>query len=197
MNFRPFYIFAVFFCFAFKFAEPTTSIDNFSLLNVDGKMVALNDYDQVKGLMVVFTCNHCPFAKLYPDRLNALNKKYASKGVPLLAISSTDSLLYEEDGYVQMVEKAKKEHFNFPYLIDPLQTVAKQFNAQKTPHAFVLWKENNKWVIKYSGAIDDNGSEPKKVERQYVALAVDALLSKTEVEIKETKSIGCQIYFRK
>jgi peroxiredoxin len=96
-----------------------------------------------------------------------------------------------------MVKKARVEAFYFPYLFDGEQKVAKNFGAQKTPHAFVIWKEKGKWVVKYNGAIDDNGAEPEKVENQYVAKAVDALLAGEVIEVKETKSIGCQIIFRK
>jgi peroxiredoxin len=116
--------------------------------------------------------------------------------VPLIAISSTDTITYEEDTYPKMVKKAQREHFNFPYLFDGDQMVAKHFAAQKTPHAFVIWKEKGQWVVKYNGAIDDNGAEPEKVEYPYVAKAVEALLAGKEVEVKETKSIGCQIHFR-
>ncbi len=172
-------------------------ISDFNLENVDGKFVSLKDYPNAKGFIIVFTCNHCPFAKLYPPRFNALNKKYQPLGVHLIAISSTDTISYEEDTFVLMKEKAKKEHFNFPYLFDGDQTVAKQFKAQKTPHAYVIWKINNKWVVKYNGAIDDNGMEPQKVKKTFVATAVDELLKEQAVSLKETKSIGCQIYFRK
>jgi peroxiredoxin len=96
-----------------------------------------------------------------------------------------------------MIAKATDEQFNFPYLFDELQSVAKNFKAQKTPHAFIIWKENEKWVIKYNGAIDDNGMEPEKVTEHYVANAVDALLANKKITIPETKSIGCQIAFRK
>jgi hypothetical protein len=82
-------------------------------------------------------------------------------------------------------------------LFDGDQQVARQFYAQKTPHAFVLWKEKGQWVVKYDGAIDDNGAEPTKVKASYVALAVDALLVGKSVAVKETKSIGCQIHFKK
>lgn len=126
-----------------------------------------------------------------------MNKKYGSLGVPLIAISSTDTNMYEEDTYTNMVLKATNEQFNFPYLFDEMQDVAKNFNAQKTPHAFVIWKENEKWVFKYNGAIDDNGMEPEKVTEHYVANAVDALLADKKITIPETKSIGCQIAFRK
>lgn len=178
-------------------AQTEKVVPDFSLKNVDGQYVSLRNYPDAKGFIVVFTCNHCPFAKLYPPRLNALNEQYGKRGVPLIAISSTDTIVYEEDAYPMMVQKAAREQFNFPYLFDGEQSVAKSYGAQKTPHAFVLWKENGRWVVKYDGAIDDNGGEPEQVREQYVAQAVDALLAGKPVALKETKSIGCQIIFRK
>ncbi len=173
------------------------AVSDFSLLNVDGNNVSLKDFPDAKGFIVVFTCNHCPFAKLYFQRLNDMNAKYKALGVPLIAISSTDTINYEEDTYPKMIEKANNEHINYPYLFDGNQIVAKNFAAQKTPHAYVIWKEDGKWIVKYNGAIDDNGAEPKKVKRPFVIQAVDALLAGKEVETKEVKSIGCQINFRK
>jgi hypothetical protein len=104
--------------------------------------------------------------------------------------------VYEGDSYAEMVKKAKSEHFLFPYLYDNMQVVARQFSAQKTPHAFVIWKEAGKWVVKYSGAIDDNGAEPQKVKHKYVSDAVEQLLAGEAVKVPETKSIGCQINLR-
>jgi len=172
-------------------------VDDFSLINVDGHYISLNNYPDAKGFIIIFTCNHCPFAKLYPPRLNQLNNKYKSLGIPLIAISSTDTIQFEEDTYLNMIAKSAAEDFNFPYLYDNQQVVAKNFGAQKTPHAYVIWKENNKWVVKYNGAIDDNGAEPEKVQINYVAKAVEALLNDKKISIVETKSIGCQIRFRK
>jgi peroxiredoxin len=172
-------------------------IVDFKLKNVDEKKVSLSDYPYAKGFIIVFTCNHCPFAKLYPPRLNDLNNKYKHLGVPLIAISSTDTMMYEEDTYPNMVKKANEEHFNFPYLFDEMQEVAKNFRAQKTPHAYVIWKENNQWIVKYNGAIDDNGMEPEKVTETYVSNAVNELLANQTIKTSETKSIGCQIAFRK
>ncbi|MDX2282253.1 MAG: thioredoxin family protein [Saprospiraceae bacterium] len=178
-------------------APPISDIQNFRLKNVDGRMVSMKDFPDAKGFIIIFTCNHCPFAKLYPPRLNALNAKYKPLGYPLIAISSTDTILYEEDTYPKMVEKATSEAFNFPYLFDETQSVAQNFKAQKTPHAYVLQKVKRNWVVRYNGAIDDNGGEPEAVTQAFVANAVDALLAGKEVAVKETKSIGCQIYFRK
>ncbi len=172
-------------------------INDFSLKNVNGKNVSLKDYADAKGFIIVFTCNHCPFAKLYYKRFNDLNAEYKNKGVPLIAISSTDTISYEEDTFPEMVKKAEEQQFNFPYLYDGSQKVARAFTAQKTPHAYVIWKVNGKWTIKYNGAIDDNGAHPELVHNRYVANAVDELLAGKEVTNKETKSIGCQINFRK
>ncbi len=186
-----------FLSFGFGDLENQSVEFNFKLLNVDGKTVSLTDYPDAKGFMIIFTCNHCPFAKLYPERMNALHEKYKSLGVPLIAISSTDTIMYEDDGYTEMVNKSIKAKFNFPYLYDSSQIVAKNYHAQKTPHAYVIWKVSGKWEIKYNGAIDDNGAEPEKVQTSYVADAVNQLLKGEDVKIKETKSIGCQIHFRK
>jgi len=171
-------------------------IQNFTLKSTDGKWVSLSDYPDAKGFIVVFTCNHCPFAKLYPERLNTLTTKYQAQGIPLLAISSMDTISYEEDTYLKMVRRAKKEGYNFPYLYDPDQAIAKLFGAEKTPQAFVLWKQKDHFEVKYTGAIDDNGMNPKLVEKPYVQWAVDALLKQQEVSITKTSAVGCQIYFR-
>ena len=168
----------------------------FKLLGTNGKYLSLDDYNEAKGLIIIFTCNHCPFAKLYPKRLNALHESYKKKGVPLIAISSTDSVQYEEDDYAHMVNYAKKEKFKFPYLYDKDQSVAKHFKAQKTPHAFVIWRTGAKWQIAYEGAIDDNGMHANEVQQAFVANAVDALLAGKMVQNAHTKSVGCQIYFR-
>jgi len=191
-----------FFCCLFYmvlngFGQNEKSISDFKLMNIDGKYVSLKDYPSAMGFMIVFTSNHCPFAKLYPPRINALNTKYKPLGIPVIAISSTDTVTYEEDMFDKMVAKAAAEKFNFPYLYDGSQAVAQDFVAQRTPHAFLIWKENDSWTIKYNGAIDDNGAHPELVQKHYLSDAVDALLAGKEISPKETKSIGCQIYFRK
>ena len=178
-------------------ASSQKTVNDFSLLNTNGKMVSLADYPDAKGFVIIFTCNHCPFAKLYPERINALYDKFLPLGIPVIAISSTDTIVYEEDSYPNMVKKATEEHFKFPYLYDNTQAVAKNFKADQTPHAFIIWKENKNWVVKYNGAIDDNGAEPKLIQHKYIEEAVDALLKNKDFAIKETRSIGCKIHFRK
>jgi peroxiredoxin len=170
---------------------------DFALKNTDGKTVSLNNNPNAKGFIIVFTCNHCPFAKLYPKRLNQLNKKYLALGVPLIAISSTDTIMYAEDCYEKMVAKAKSGKYNFPYLYDSAQSVARNYKAERTPQAFVIWKENDNWVVKYNGAIDDNGADPELVTEHYVANAIDELLGGNQVKQPFTRSVGCKINFRK
>ncbi len=92
------------------------SIPDFSLLNIDSTRISFKTFPNAKGFIVVFTCNHCPFAKLYPARLNALNLKYCSLGVPLLAINSMDTAVYEDESFELMRAKAMREKTNFPYL---------------------------------------------------------------------------------
>lgn len=176
--------------------KPGDVVAGFKLKNVDGKMVGPETYKNAKGYIVVFTCNHCPFAKLYQERMNELNATYAPKGFPLLAVSSNDADAVPEDGFDAMKERAKEKNYNFPYLYDEQQVVARAFGAVKTPHAFVVVKENGKWILKYSGAIDDNGSEPGKVKTKFVAEAVDALLAGRAPGITSTKSVGCSIKWK-
>lgn len=180
-----------------KGIEPlgTKVISDFKLRNVDNQFLKLSDYSDAKGFVVVFTCNHCPFAKLYPQRLNAMNEKYKVLGVPLIAINSMDTLVYEDENFERMQEKAKKEQLNFPYLYDPAQLVGKQFGAEHTPQAFVIWKEKGQWLVKYSGAIDDNGEHPE-LAKSFVNEAVEELLQGKTVSTPKTQSFGCRIFYR-
>lgn len=186
------------FCFFITgFTGGGNTIEDFQLKNVDGKILSLKDFPEAKGFIIIFTSNGCPFAKLYPQRMNEMNLKYMPLGVPLIAINSTDTLQFEENSFTEMVKSAKESNFNFSYLTDAEQIVAKNFGAKKTPHAFVIWKENNEWIIKYNGAIDDNAAHPELVKNKYVENAVDELLKGEEVKINETKSIGCSIIYKK
>ena len=172
-------------------------VQPFLLKCVSGEFVGMSTYPEAKGMIVVFTCNHCPFAKLYPERMNELHRKYAAKGIPLLAISSTDTVLFEEDGFAEMQKVAQQQGFVFPYLFDAEQTVVQDFGAQKTPHAFLLARSEEGWKIVYSGSIDDNGADPSAVKHKYVEDAVRAVLKHKKVKVAHTSSIGCFIHIRK
>jgi len=177
-------------------ALPPKEIPGFSLRNVDNRIVSLTDFPEAKGFVVIFSCNHCPFAKLYTQRLNDLNARYKLLGVPLLAVNSMDTLVYEEETFDLMQARVRAENFNFPYLQDASQAVGKTFGAEHTPHVFVIWKENGKWLVKYGGAFDDNGEEPAKAT-PFVGNAIDDLLKGKAVRQSETESFGCRIFYRK
>lgn len=166
---------------------------DFSLKNVDGKKVSLKDMKNAKGYIVVFTCNHCPYAVAYEDRIIALDKKYSKKGYPVVAINPNNPAKQPADSFEKMQDRAKEKKFSFPYLLDEGQKIFPQYGATKTPHVYVLEKTGKGNVVRYIGAIDDNYEDVAAVKNKYVENAVDALLSGKEVPVKETKAIGCSI----
>ena len=169
---------------------------DFKLKNVDGKIVSLSDYKDAKGFIVIFTCNHCPFAKAYEDRIIALNTKYASQGYPVIAINPNDPTQVEEDSYANMQARAKAKNYQFPYLMDETQNIAHAYGAAHTPHVFILQKSGSDLVVKYIGAIDDNSDDPSAVKQKYVENAVDNLLAGKPVNPSSTKAIGCSIKWK-
>lgn len=170
---------------------------DFKLKNIDGKMVSLSDFKTAKGFIVVFTCNHCPYAKKYEDRIIELDKKYKAQGYPVIAINPNDPNVQPEDGYQQMIERAKQKGFTFPYLVDEGQKIYPQYGATKTPHVFVLKKENGKNIVKYIGAIDNNYDNPNDVSEYYAQDAVNALIKDETVKMTKTVAIGCTIKVKK
>ena len=166
---------------------------DFSLKNVNNKMVSLKDYKEAKGFIVVFTCNHCPFAKAYESRIVALDKKYAKLGYPVIAINPNNPEKQKEDSFALMQERAKEKGFTFPYLFDEGQKIYPQYGATKTPHVYLLQKTARGNEVKYIGAIDDNYEDASAVKQKYVENAVNSLLDKKEIAVKETKAIGCSI----
>ena len=166
---------------------------DFKLKNVDNKMVSLSDYKDAKGFIVVFTCNHCPYAKAYENRIIGLNYKYASKGYPVIAINPNDPKVEPQDSYEGMQVRAKEKGFTFPYLFDDGQNIYPQYGAVRTPHVYVLQKESGKNIVRYIGAIDDNYADANDVSHKYVEDAVDALLSNKPIAQTTTVAIGCSI----
>ncbi|WP_027880391.1 thioredoxin family protein [Mesoflavibacter zeaxanthinifaciens] len=166
---------------------------DFKLENIDGSMVSLSDFNEAKGFIVTFTCNTCPYAVAYEDRIEALNKKYSSKGYPVIAIMPNNTDVKPGDNMEAMQKRAKEKGFTFPYLIDKGQKIYPQYGATKTPHVYVLQKTKKGNIVKYIGAIDDNFQDANAVKTRYVEDAVNALLSGNEIKVKETKAIGCTI----
>lgn len=172
-------------------------VKDFALKNVDSKMVSLANYKDAKGYIVVFTCNTCPVAKGYQERVSALNASYASKGYPVVAINPNDAAAVPDESFEKMQALAKEKNFSFPYLLDPNHVVTKQFGALKTPHVFVLSKTDKGNVMEYIGAIDNDaeGENPDKVN--YVQNAISELSAGKKPTISSTKAVGCSIKWKK
>ena len=172
------------------------TVADFKLKNVDGKMVSLSDYRSGKGAIVIFDCNTCPYSKAYNDRIIALNKKYAAQGFPVITINANDPSDSEGDSFDEMVALAKRKKYDFPYLVDETQNVARAFGATNTPHVFVLKNEGGVFTVAYIGAIDDNARDASSATKKYVEDAVDALLSNKAVPAAKTRAIGCGIKWK-
>jgi len=167
---------------------------DFNLKNVDGTMVSLSDYEEAQGFIVVFTCNECPYAKLYQDRVNDLNQEYESQGFPVIAINPNDPQRSPADRFEKMQVRAQEKNYSYPYLVDETQKVTRTYGATNTPHVYVLDKEaDDKFRVAYIGTIDNNYKDADKADKHYVQDAVNALLQDQQVDTKTTKAIGCTI----
>ena len=163
---------------------------DFKLKNVDGTMVSLSEYKGVKGYIVVFTCNTCPYAVMYEQRIIDLHNKYAPLGYPVIAINPNDPEVKPGDDFAAMQANAKEKNFPFKYLFDEGQKVYPQFGAQRTPHVFLL--DANRY-IRYIGAIDNNAQDANAVTEKYLERAIESLMAGKNPEPAETKAIGCTI----
>ena len=171
---------------------------DFSLKNIDGSMVSLSTYAGDNGLVVIFTCNHCPFSKAYEDRIINLHNAYAPKGFPVLAINPNDPISVPEDSFEKMIERSKEKGFPFKYVIDETQAIAKQYGATRTPHVYLLKKQSNTtFTVAYIGAIDDNHSDVSSVKQTFLSNAIDALIAQKSPSPDFTKAIGCSIKWKK
>ena len=172
------------------------SVADFRLKNVDGKLVALSDFKKSKGVILIFDCNTCPFSRAYNERIIELNKKYASQGVPVVTVNSNDPTISEGDSFEEMVDIAKRKNYDFPYLFDETQNVAKSFGATNTPHVFLLKNDNGVFKVAYIGAIDNNPRDGSAATKKYVENAVEELLQNKPITITKTKALGCGIKWK-
>lgn len=166
---------------------------DFNLIGVDGKNYSLSSFSDKKILVVIFSCNHCPYVQAYEERIISLQKDFAEKGVQLVAINSNEDVHYPEDSFDEMIKRSKEKKYNFPYLRDESQVVAKAYGATHTPEIF-LFDDQRK--LRYHGKIDDNWKEPDRVKFTYLRNAIQEVLEGKEVSIPETFSIGCTIKWK-
>jgi len=167
----------------------------FRLPGVDGRERSLDEIRGAKATIVVFSCNHCPYVVLNEDRLIAVARDYAAKGVGMAAINSNDAIGYPEDSFDEMKKRAASKGFPFAYLRDESQAVARAYGAERTPHLFVFDRD---LTLAYTGAVDDDSSYKtrKPVEKPYLRDALDDLIAGRAVRTPETHAIGCTIKWK-
>lgn len=170
-----------------------TSAPAFSLPAVDGQTYSIESFRDAKLLVVIFTCNHCPYAQALEQRFIEIQRDYAPKGVQLCAISSNDVRAYPDDSFEKMRERAAEQNWNYPYLHDESQAVARAYDAACTPDIFVFDAERK---LRYNGRCDDNWREADKVSRQDLRQALDALLAGRAIDFDVHPALGCSIKWR-
>lgn len=163
------------------------------LRGTDGKEYSLSSFSDRKILVVVFSCNHCPYVQAYEPRMIAFQRDYAARGVQLVAINANETEHYPEDNFEHMVERAKMKGYNLPYLRDDDQSVANAYGATHTPE-FYVFDENRR--LQYHGKFDDNHQKPEAVKSNFLRNAVEALLAGKKIPEPETYSIGCTIKWK-
>ncbi len=165
----------------------------FSLPGVDDKQHSLADYEDKNAVVVIFTCNHCPYVRAWEDRMVQIQSDYASKGIQLIAINANDPAKYPDDSFPKMKERAREKKFNFPYLHDETQKVALAYGAERTPEVFLF---DGNGVLRYHGLIDDNYDDANAVKTHYLRDALDAGLAGKPVSIPDTRPVGCTIKWK-
>ncbi len=163
---------------------------DFTLKGVDGKMHGLSDYADKKAVVVIVSCNHCPTAIQCEDRMVAIQRDYTGKGVQLIVINPNETDGHPTDSFEHMVQRAKEKGFNFPYLRDETQEIAKAFGAVRTPEVFLFGPQR---TLLYHGRIDDNPDNASKVKRQDLRLALDEVLAGKPVTVADTPPVGCTV----
>jgi peroxiredoxin len=167
---------------------------DFSLPGVDGRTYSLASFKDKPVLGVMFTCNHCPYVQAYEDRLIAIQRDCAARGVALVAINANDLTLHPDDDFPHMVERARAKAYNFPYLRDETQQSAEAYGALYTPEIFLFDTDRR---LRYTGGIDDNWRDAAAVKRPLLRQAIEAILAGRPVDQPETYAMGCTIKWAK
>jgi peroxiredoxin len=165
---------------------------DFSLPGVDGQTHSLSDLLSAnKAVIVTFSCNHCPYVRAWEGRMKAIQSDYPDAA--LVAINANDAVKYPDDDFASMKARAEQEGFNFLYLRDDSQAVARAYGGTHTPHVFLL---DGDGVLRYRGAIDDNYENPDAVRHQYLRAALDAVLAGDSPAVATTNAVGCTIKWK-
>jgi len=167
---------------------------DFALPGTDGQTHRLSDLlRDHRAVAVIFSCNHCPYVRAWEGRMIDLQREYAERGVALVAINPNDDVRYPDDNFDAMKQRAQEQGFNFRYLRDDSQDVARAYGAERTPHVYLL---DSSGVLRFRGAIDDNYEQPEAVQRTYLRDALDAVLAGQAPPVETTPAVGCTIKWR-
>lgn len=176
---------------ALELGAPAPQAD-VKMKNVDGKELSIREVAGQQGTLVIFTCNHCPWAKAWEERIAALGNEYAKRGIGVIAVNANDPKVNAADGYEGMVERAKQRNFQFAYVVDAGSTVAKAFGAERTPEVFLF---DAKGQLVYHGTIDDNAENAAAAKQHYLRDALESVATGKPVAVAETKALGCTIKY--
>lgn len=169
------------------------SAPDFQLPGVDDRSHALADYAEKTALVVIFSCNHCPYVRAWEDRMIQIQRDLAGQGVQFIVINANNAETHPTDSFPRMQERAAEKGFNFPYLRDEEQTVARAYGAQRTPEVFVFDAQRS---LRYHGAIDDNYDDPTAVKQAYLRDALNAIIAGQAPTTATTPAVGCSIKWK-
>ena len=175
--------------YPFEIGQKAPSFEN--LEGVDGEQYSMSSFDDKEIMILLFMANRCPTARVYTDRLKAIQTDYEQKGVQLIGINSDNQYFFSLESLPNMTVVSDERGYNFPYLKDRDQSLAKKYGALVTLHAFVLDKERR---LRYRGRVDDS-RDPSKVTVSDLRNALDDLLSSREIKVPETRPFACSIEF--
>ncbi len=167
---------------------------DFALPGVDGQTHRLSDLlRDHRAVAVIFSCNHCPYVRAWEGRMVDLQRVYGARDVALVAINPNDAERYPDDSFDAMKQRAQDEGFNFRYLHDESQEIARAYGAERTPHVYLLDSDG---ILRFRGAIDDNYEDPDAVQHTYLRDALDAVLAGDSPAVETTPAVGCTIKWR-
>ena len=176
---------------------PGSIAPDFKLKNVDGKEISFSSFPKAKGFIIVFTCNTCPVARKYEERIMELDKKFAPLGYPVIAINPNDPEVSSGDNFEAMKDLAKNKNYTFPYLYDHGQVITNKYGAKNTPHIFIVTKTASGNIIGYTGAIDNDPDKSNPDKITYAENAIGSLRANAKPAVSSTKAIGCSVKRKK
>ena len=179
------------FCLELQIGSPMPRVDH-NLIEISGEKITLNDVKGENGTIIIFSCNTCPWVIKWEDRYVSITERYQKMGIGIIAVNSNISKFEGDDSLEKMAIHAIENNYNFAYAQDPKAKLAYAFGATKTPHVYLFDDKN---ILVYRGAIDDNARNESKVEEAFLINALDQMLAGEQITKPVSKALGCSIKF--